>query len=231
MIKESISIVLPAYNEQENISKAVENSLNILKEVASEYEVLIVDDGSSDNTAMLSEKMVQQDEHVRVIHHPKNLGYGMSLKTGFSNARSELIFIAPADNQQDMSELKLFLPLIEEADIVAGYRIKRRDPFHRCLNAKVWNFLVRLLFGIKVRDVDWVKLYRKSVFEKLNIEAQSSFMDTEILARAVKAGLRIKEVAVHHYPRTAGKPTGNKPTVVIEAFKDLFKLYRRLQCS
>lgn len=227
----SITIVLPAYNEEKNIEKAVQASVDVLKELVSEYEVIVVDDGSKDRTGKLADDLADKNNNIKVIHHPENRGYGPSLKTGFSNARGELIFTAPADNQQDISELRLFLPMIENADIVAGYRLRRYDPFCRRLNAKLWNVLVSSLFKISVRDIDWVKLYRKKVLNDIEIEADSAFMDTEILARAARKGFIIKEVGVHHYPRKYGKQSGNDITVIFKAFKDLFGLYRRLKCK
>ncbi len=227
-MKENISIIIPAYNEEKTIKGVVLSSLSTLKELANKYEVLVIDDGSKDKTGAVLDSLALKNKNFRVIHHIHNKGIGISLKDGFFNAKYDLIFDLPADGQQDPKELKSFLPLIKEADIVAGWRKKREDPFKRILGARLYNSFLCFLFGIKIRDIDWVKLYRKSVFDRIKIESNSSFVIAEIIIKAHKKGCVIKEVPVGHKPRMCGKASGYKLSIVSKQLFDLFKTWMKL---
>ncbi|HKY06135.1 MAG TPA: glycosyltransferase family 2 protein, partial [Blastocatellia bacterium] len=167
MTFDSISAVLPAFNEEENIETATARMADVLRSLGlSDWEVIIVDDGSVDKTGEIADRMAAADpEHIRVFHHNPNLGYAEALKTGFTNGRHQLLFYTDSDNQFDVRELKNFLPLIETADIVCGFRIYRFDPLTRLVLSWGFNLLVRIIFRINVRDVDCAfKLFRREVF-------------------------------------------------------------------
>jgi len=205
----SISVVLPAYNEEENISLAVTGTAGVLKSIAGDYEIILVNDGSTDKTGETAERLSRQDpSHIRALHHNLNKGYGAALRTGFAGARFEYVFYTDSDNQFDVGELKHFIPLMEKYDLVVGYRTKRRDSPVRIFLSWGYNWLVFFLFRIKVRDVDCAfKLFHKYVLDAITIECDDFFVDTEIIARAAKAGFRIGERGVRHYPRRHGKTT------------------------
>jgi glycosyltransferase involved in cell wall biosynthesis len=149
-----LSLFYPMYNEEQNIEEAVRRALTTLPRYADRFEVILVNDGSKDDTGRIADSLAQADERVRAVHHPRNLGYGAALRSGIDAARYEWIFYTDGDNQFDLDELRLLLPLRADADIVTGYRIARSDPWNRKLNAWAFNLLVRILFGLRFRDVD-----------------------------------------------------------------------------
>jgi len=207
---DSISAVLPAYDEEENIEKATRDMAAVLTSLdLRDWEVIIVDDGSKDRTSEICDRLVAEDpQHIRVFHHQPNRGYAEALKTGFSSARHQLIFYTDSDNQFDVKEMKRLLPLIEDADIVCGFRIYRFDPLTRLILSWVFNLVVRIMFRINVRDIDCAfKLFRREVFDKVTIESKKFFVDAEVLAKAKYYGFRLVELGVRHYPRPAGRST------------------------
>jgi glycosyltransferase involved in cell wall biosynthesis len=229
-IKE-ISAFFPAYNEEENIEKTVLKAQNFLSKYALKYEIIIVDDGSTDKTGEIADRLAKKDSHIRVIHHSPNKGYGEALKSGFYNAKYDWIVTTDSDGQFDFSELENLWAKSKEADVVIGYRLKRKDPFFRKLFGFGWTFLNNLLFGLKVRDIDCsFKLVRRKVIETIPRlqSTRGGMISPELLAKAHRKGFKIAEVGVHHYPRFAGKQTGANLKVIIKSFIDLFKLWRSL---
>lgn len=225
-----ISAFFPAYNEELNIVALAEKTGKVLSEICEDYEVIIVNDGSKDNTAGVSAELAKRDKHVRVINHEKNKGYGGAVKTGLNVGKFEWIFFTDGDGQFDVNEIKNLAAMTDKFDFIVGYRIKRADPFHRKLNAFMWGSMVKLLFGFKVKDVDCAfKLMKKEIIEKAQVESEGALISTELLAKATKMGYKIGEIGVHHYPRTAGTQTGAKIGVIFKAFAELFKLYGKIQ--
>ncbi len=221
----SISAVLPAYNEEAIIADTARAVDAVLRELTDDYEVIVVNDGSRDATAARVAAVAAACPTVRLISHPTNRGYGSALATGFSNATKDLIFLTDGDFQFDVREIKDFLPDLERADLVVGYRQPRRDPLLRRLNGWGWNLLVFLLFGPVARDVDCAfKLFRREVWEAVHVESGGATFSAEFLIKARRAGFRIRERRVTHLPRRAGKATGARPDVIARAFRDLFRL-------
>lgn len=205
----SLSVILPAYNEEENITVAVERALEALPRIVEQFEVIIVNDGSRDGTEQVSEGLVTKYyPRVRLVNHINNAGYGAALRTGFNHARNGLLFFMDSDNQFDLSELQYFVPMMKQYDLVTGFRVYRYDPVLRCIISWLWNRVAGVLFRLHVRDVDCAfKLMRREVWEKVNIECNNFFASTELLARARKWNFRIAEKGVRHYPRMAGETT------------------------
>lgn len=230
---DSISAVLPAYNEEENIETATRRMADVLRSLSfPDWEVIIVDDGSVDQTGLIADRLVEEDpDHIRVFHHNPNRGYAEALKTGFTSARHQLIFYTDSDNQFDVREITNLLPLIEDADIVAGFRIYRFDPLTRLVLSWGFNLLVRVIFRIRVRDIDCAfKLFRREVFDKVTIESRKFFVDAEVLAKARYYGFRMTEVGVRHYPRPAGRSTvraSHIPATLIELARIWINIYSR----
>lgn len=207
----------------------VERMTAVLARVADDYEIIVVDDGSADRTGAVADELAAADPHVRVVHHPVNRGYGGALKSGFAASRKAYVFFTDGDGQFDVAEIERLLPFVPEYDVVVGYRLDRAEGGLRKLNAAAWNGLVHRLFHIPVRDVDCAfKLFKREVFDMVRVEAEGAMISTEVLARAVRAGFRVHEVGVHHYERRHGTPTGANPLVIVRAFYELFKLYRRI---
>jgi glycosyltransferase involved in cell wall biosynthesis len=225
----SISVFFPCYNEQENVARTVEQVLGVLEKLNAGFEVIIVDDGSADRTGRIADEIAARDSRVKAVHHRTNLGYGAALQSGFKAATKELVFYTDGDGQFDLNELPLLLPLIRQYDIVAGYRINRQDNLIRRINGWCWTKLVCLLFGMKVRDIDCAfKLYKREIFDNIELSSTGALISAEILARAVRRGYSLTQKGVHHYPRTAGKQTGANLRVIFRAFKELFNLRRRI---
>jgi glycosyltransferase involved in cell wall biosynthesis len=225
-----LSLFYPMYNEEANIEEAVRRALAALPRHADEFEVILVDDGSRDATASIADRLCAADPRVRVVHHEVNRGYGAALRSGIAAARYEWVFYTDGDNQFDLDEIQLLIPLCGSADIVTGYRVSRSDPWNRRANAWTFNLAMRILFGLRLRDVDCAfKLYRRSIFDGIRLRSDGAMIDAEILARAKRRGARIAEVGVHHFPRTAGSQTGANLSVIFRAFRELFRLWAELR--
>lgn len=218
-----ISVVIPAYNEEQNIEKVARNAASVISALAKEYEVLIVNDGSTDNTGEIIRRLSKEDKHIRTIHHERNYGAGAALKTCYTSAKGDLIFFIPADGQVPVGEIHKLYPYIEQADVIVGNRKERADPIYRRINARLYSTLIWLLFGLNVRDVDGVKLFKKKVFENVLIESNSAFVEAEILIKAQKSNFKILEIPVNHYPRIGGRQTGANLKVIINALWEVVK--------
>lgn len=225
----SLSAFLPFYNEEENIAAAIgEVSAQLARDPRiSEYEVIVVDDGSTDATARIAREMAAHDGHIRIVEHGGNRGYGAALKSGLCAARYEYVFFTDGDLQFDIGELNKLTRYVPAYDAVIGYRAARRDPFMRLVNAWGWNKLNRFSFGLKVRDIDCAfKLFKRSRVSDLQLVSDGAMLSAELLIRLAHEGVRIKEVPVTHLPRRAGSPTGASPKVILRAFAEWWRLYR-----
>jgi len=221
----SISVFFPCYNEAENIERVVHQSIEVLNASSMDYEIIIVNDGSADRTAEIADELAQKNQNVRIVHHQTNQGYGAALQSGFRAAAKEWVFYTDGDGQFDISEMPELFDLAENNDIITCYRIDRQDSWVRKLNARAWGKLVNLMFKMKIRDIDCAfKLYRREIFERIEMHSKGALIDTEILARAQRAGFRIAQRGVHHYPRVAGEQTGANIKVILRAFGELWKL-------
>ena len=228
----SISVFFPCYNEQANVQRTVNQALEVLQNLGAEFEVIIVNDGSEDETGKIADAISGQNPNVKVVHHETNLGYGAALQSGFRAATKKIVFYTDVDGQFDIKELPPLIPLMRNYDIVSCYRINRQDNIIRRINGYFWTKLVCLLFGLKLKDIDCAfKLYKRQIFNEITICSKGALIDTEILARAVRKGYTITQEGVHHYPRTAGAQTGANLKVVCRAFVELFKLYRKIKHS
>ncbi|MGQ9603686.1 MAG: glycosyltransferase family 2 protein [bacterium] len=224
--RKSISFVMPAYNEEENIERAVRAIVDVANRLdLRDWEVIVVNDGSVDRTAEVLEALKNENPRIRPIHHETNKGYADALRTGFKNARCDLIFYTDSDLQFDVREVKNFLPAIEDYDIVVGFRIYRYDPLTRLVLAWGYNLIARTIFRLKVRDIDCAfKLFRREVFDVIEIRSKKFFVDTEILAKARYHGFRMTEIGVRHYPRAGGQSTV-KSSHILSTLKELAKMW------
>jgi glycosyltransferase involved in cell wall biosynthesis len=223
-----LTFFFPAFNEEENLRETVDRALNDIGPLVPTMEVLVVDDGSTDRTAEMADALAAADPRVRV-HHQPNLGYGGALRAGFEHARGDLIGFSDGDLQFDLAEMALLLSRLEDerrpVDVVIGYRRRRRDPPHRIFIAKTYNTIVSVLFGLRVRDIDCaMKLFRREVFDGLQLDAMSPFLSAELLIKLRARGERIAQLGVTHYPRAAGTNTGASFTKILRTFRDIFRL-------
>jgi len=221
----SISIILPALNEEGNIEAAVKDIQSYFDSREEKYEIIVINDGSTDSTGDIAERLAKENGSVRVVHHPTNKGYGSALKRGFDISRYKYVFFTDSDRQFDVKGLDILLPLIktDAVEIIIGYRLKRKDPFMRKFLSWGYNSLVGYLFDLNVKDIDCAfKIFRKDIFSKIKIESRNFFVNTEILAKARFYGFNVLEVGVPHFPRTAGKTTVTLkqiPMTLIELYR------------
>jgi glycosyltransferase involved in cell wall biosynthesis len=227
----SLSVFFPCYNEEQNLETLVREARQALNGLVERYEILIINDGSSDRTRSIADELQQRyQDIVRAIHHENNKGYGAALITGFRSARYDWVFFADGDNQFYMNEIGLLLEQLDNNDAVIGFRKIRRDPWHRIWYARLWNMLVRLVLGLRVRDLNCAfKIIKKRFLDDIVLNSSGAMINTELLVRLKIAGARISEVGVTHRPRQFGKQTGGNIAVILRAFKELFALSRSLR--
>lgn len=230
-----LSLFFPCYNEEASIKNTVDKAIPIIKKTAKKWEIIIVNDGSKDNSQQIIDSLAKKyGKNIRVIQHPHNRGYGAAFKSGFYAAKYEWIVFTDADGQFDFSEIHKFIEKQKKtkADLVIGYYLKRKVPFVRILGSAVWQTAVYLLFGLKVKDIDCgFKLVNKKVIDSIPpFEAERGpFITSEFLIKAKNMGYQIAEVGVHHFERTGGKATGSNLNVVIAGLKDLINLKKKLK--
>jgi glycosyltransferase involved in cell wall biosynthesis len=225
-----MSVFLLAHNEADNIQRVVEGFKAELPKLTDDYEIIVVNDGSSDQTGQIAERMAASDDHVRVVHHPNNWGYGAAVISGINAASKAYVLLSDGDGQFDPADSALLAAKIRDYDVVVGRRARRADPLMRRLNGKAWSVLMRLLFGLRITDVDCgFKLFRREVLANLELEAKGAMITTELMAILAGRGARIAEVDVHHLPRLAGESSGNSLRVIVRAFQELAGLYWKLR--
>lgn len=230
-----LSVFFPAYNEEANIKSTVLKAKQVLDKLGLEdWEILVINDGSKDGTLEVAKRLSKEIPNLRLINHKTNRGYGASLKSGFYNSNFEWIVFTDSDGQFDFSEISSFLKKRKEtnADLVIGHYKKRQESLFKILTSKLWEILVFFLFGLKVKDIDCgFKLISRKVIDKIpHLESErGAFISSELLIKAKRAGFKIVEIPVTHYPRKQGKASGRNLNVIIRSFYDLFKLWLKLR--
>lgn len=231
-MKPNISIFFPAYNEEANIRALLEKATAIIRGIADNYElIVVVYEGSTDNTVNIVKYLSSKDAHINLVIQPRDKkGIGYAIRLGFESAKYDNIFYTDSDNQFDLDEIKNFLPYIKEHDVIAGYRESRKDPMLRIFTAKVYNLIVRLLFGVKERDVDCAfRFVNKRVFSKVKLICNLGLGTTELLVKARKYGFKIKQIPVVHYPRKAGSSVFEGKLINLPKPKVVFDLIREMR--
>lgn len=223
-----VSVVLPAYNEEANLAATVTSMADALRRFTSRFEILVVDDGSDDRTPQVASSLAARQQHIALVRHAENRGYGAALRTGFARARHPWVFFTDADGQFDPEEIVRLEPLAADADIVAGYRLRRRDPWYRRAGGVLFGrVLVRSVLGVRARDLNCAfKLIRRPLLTGVELKANGALINAELFWHAQRVGARIVEVGVSHRPRRAGVPTGGRPTVALRALRELLALRR-----
>jgi len=202
-----LSIFFPAYNDSGTIASLVIAARQAAARLTSDFEVIVVNDGSRDATAQILDELARTYPEVRVVHHGVNRGYGAALRSGFSAATRELVFYTDGDAQYDPSEMTLLWNALRgDIDLVNGYKISRSDPLHRILIGRIYHHTVKLLFGLRIRDVDCdFRLLRRSIFDRVSLETTSGVICLEMMKKIQDAGFSVAEVPVHHYHRAYGR--------------------------
>lgn len=228
----SLTIFFPFYNEEDNIERVARSALEAAPKFADDFEIILVNDGSLDRTGAIADRLAEEVPHIRAAHNRPNVGYGGAVRRGFAEAEKEYIFFTDGDGQFDLNEIDRLVALMDQCDIAVGYRANRADPFMRKVNAWGWRQLIRLLFGVKVRDIDCAfKLLPKTFIDSIELKSEGAMISAELLAKARYRGLRVAETPVSHFERTAGNPTGANFKVILKAFRELFRLRRHIRAE
>lgn len=228
--EESISVVIPAFNEQATIENVLRDANENLKSLKIPFEIVVINDGSTDKTKQIVENLTKNNKNIRLVNHPKNRGFTGAMKTSFQSAKKHLIFLAPADGQFDFSELGHFVSAIKGNDVAIGYRVKNEEGFKRRLNSKLFHFLCRILFGIKLKEISTVSLWRKRVIDSIKIESEdrSAMFLPELIYKALAKKCRFIEVPVSWYIRKGGAPKGAHPLVILNTLRAMFQLWKKI---
>jgi len=205
--KPGLSVFFPAYNDSGTIASLVITALQSARRLTPDFEIIIVNDGSADRTAQIADELARTYPEVRVVHHERNRGYGGALRSGFAAATREFVFYTDGDAQYDPAEMALLWSRLDDSvDLVNGYKISRSDPLHRIIIGRIYHHTVRILFGLRVRDVDCdFRLMRRSIFDRVALEKNSGVICLEMMKKIQDAGFRIAEVPIHHYHRAFGR--------------------------
>jgi glycosyltransferase involved in cell wall biosynthesis len=224
-----LSVFFPAYNDSGTIASMVIRTVQTASALTSDFEVIVVDDGSADGTAVIADELARTYPQVRAVHHPTNRDYGAALQTGFRSATKELIFYTDGDAQYDPTELAVLWQNIGDADLVNGYKISRADPVHRIVIGRIYHHIVSIMFGLKLRDVDCdFRLMRRAIFDRINLEKTSGIICVEMMKKIQDAGFRIVEVPVHHYHRAFGTSQFFNVRRLVRTIRDLIILWYAL---
>jgi glycosyltransferase involved in cell wall biosynthesis len=220
----SLSLVIPAYNDETSIERLVSDSVSLLEKVCPDYEIILANDGSKDATPYMLQELKKRNPRIKVIDHEVNQGYGRTIRELYLSGTKDLIFSLPGDYQYAPKELLAMAEGLRNSDFVIGLRVHRNDPWRRKLQSKVYNLMLRMLYGHKHADVNSIKLFKRVILSKVSLLSYSPFVDAELCIRTEKAGYRVVEIPIEHLPRLAQGASGGKPSVIIETFADLLKM-------
>ncbi len=225
-----ISVILPCHNEEGNVERVVGALDRELPKVSDRYEIVVVNDGSRDHTGEIADRLAADNPHLKVVHHPVNRGYGGAVTSGIRTCTQPWVVLCDGDGQFEASDIARLAAKAPQCDVVAGYRSHRADPLMRKVNGKAWTLLMRLLLGIRIRDIDCgLKLFRRDLLSGIELQARGAMISAELMAILAGRGARICEVDVHHLPRVSGEQSGASLKVIARAFRELFLLYGRLR--
>ncbi len=222
----SLSVFFPVFNEEPNIEELIATVSSYLPKISKKYEIIVVNDGSVDNTAAVVAKLQKKYKNVRMVTHSENRGYGATLKTGIENAKYEWTFWMDSDLQFDIQSLNSFLPYVDTHGAIIGYRAHRADTFIRKVNGELYTQLINVLFGLGVRDIDCAfKLIQTKKLHEISIKTSSAFTSSEILIKLKKKGVHFKQIPVPHFPRKKGNPTGGNIRVIFKGLWQTFQYF------
>ena len=222
-----LTVFFPAYNDSGTIASLVITALRTARRLTTDYEVIVVNDGSADGTSEILEELARVFPQVRIVQHAQNRGYGGALRTGFASATRELVFYTDGDAQYDPAEMEaLWRRFDDNVDFVNGYKISRSDPLHRVIIGRIYHYTVKLLFGLRIRDVDCdFRMMRRSIFDRVRLDKNSGVICLEMMKKIQDAGFRIVEVPVHHYHRAFGKSEFFNVRRIVRTARDVTRLW------
>jgi len=218
----SISISIPAYNDAETITQIINESIEVLSKLATDYEIVVINDGSNDSTGEILNNLAKNNKKIKIYHHQKNEGFGKTIKEVFTLPTKEWIFFIPGDAQISPQELNEFYSSSRNYDFILGWRKKRHDSYFRCLVSFVYNLIISLISFNRVHDVNSVAFFRKEIMNYIPMNSQSAFIHAEVYLKSLKKKFRIKEIKIRHNPRISGKSGAIKLKVIFPTIRDLF---------
>ncbi len=227
----SLSIVIPAYNEEHNLEIVIKDALHEIAKILKNYEIVIVDDGSTDKTGKIADSLSSKNQNIRVIHHKTNRGFTGAILSCYREARNDLIFLSPADGQFKFHDLNRFVQAIRGYDIAIGYRLNGIESLIRKMNSKLFHILCRILFRIKFKEISSVIMWRKRVLASLDVEStmDSAMIEPELIYKAMKKRYKFIEVPYHYYPRISGEPKGSKLRMITRTFTGMLRFWWKYQ--
>ena len=220
----SVSLIIPAYNDEETVGRLIDDGDALLSQIASDYEIIMVNDGSKDHTLDVIQGRAEVNPHVKVINHPINKGFGYTIRELYLAGTKDFIFSLPGDYQYAPKELVKMAKGLDDYDFVIGLRLHRNDPPRRKFQSKIYNLMLRTFYGHKHKDVNSIKLFRRAILERIQLRSQTPFVDAELCIRAERAGFKVVEIPIEHLPRMTQGASGGKFSVIWETFSDLFKM-------
>ena len=227
-----LSVFLPSHNEEGNVERVVRGYLAELPNIADDYEVIVVNDGSRDRTGEVAGRLAAENPHVKVVNHGTNRGYGGAVISGIRAASMPYVMLSDGDGQFDPKDAEKLAAFMPEYDVVVGRRAHRADHLMRRINGNAWTMLVRVVLGVTISDIDCgFKMFKRELLEGMELRAHGAMISTELMARLQGRGASIKEVDVQHLPRTVGEQSGANLRVVMRAFRELLVLYAELRAE
>jgi len=223
----SISIVIPAYNEESSLETVVRQTISVLGEISPDYEIILVNDGSIDDTEAIADGLAAEDEHIYVIHHPHNLGLGAALRTGFSQVRHDLVSSLPADGQIAPADLKRFAEAMEGVDIVTSYFADRQDAFYRAILTKTLRLFMRILFG-KLPRLEGTRMFRRELLNDIELHSTTGLMNLELILKASRQGCKFKEIPIKVLARMSGESKVANTKTILKTMLEMLQLRRSL---
>ncbi|PWT94525.1 MAG: hypothetical protein C5B53_12890 [Candidatus Melainabacteria bacterium] len=220
----SVSLIIPAYNDETTVGRLIGDSASLLEQICPDYEIIVTNDGSKDKTLSVIRQMAGSNPHLRIINHEMNQGFGRTIRELYLAGTKDFIFSLPGDYQYAPKELLKMAQGLSNYDFVIGLRVKRNDPWRRKLQSKVYNLMLRLLYGHKHKDVNSIKLFRRAILDKIQLKSQTAFVDAELCIRCEKAGFKVIEIPIEHLPRLTQGASGGKFSVISETFADLLTM-------
>ena len=220
----SVSLIIPAYNDEETVGRLIDDGDALLSQIASDYEIIVVNDGSKDHTLDVIQGRAEVNPHVKVINHPINKGFGYTIRELYLAGTKDFIFSLPGDYQYAPKELVKMAKGLDDYGFVIGLRLHRNDPPRRKFQSKIYNLMLRTFYGHKHKDVNSIKLFRRAILERIQLRSQTPFVDAELCIRAERAGFKVVEIPIEHLPRMTQGASGGKFSVIWETFSDLFKM-------
>ncbi|MBX9695638.1 MAG: glycosyltransferase family 2 protein [Cyanobacteria bacterium] len=220
----SVSLIIPAYNDEETVGRLIDDASALLSEVSNDFEIVVCNDGSRDGTLALLESKARVNPHVRVIDHPQNKGFGATIRELYLAGKMDYVFSLPGDYQYAPKEILAMAEGLHTHDFVIGWRVNRNDPPRRKLQSAVYNLMLRTFYGNRHKDVNSIKLFKREILDRIQLRSQSPFVDAELCIRAERAGFRVVEIPIEHLPRLTQGASGGKFSVIWETFSDLVKM-------